>query len=210
MYQCPDNRIKYSCNCQNNGNKVQCHRECKVQTDRRHHPFGKPEKMREFPYIIVYQSDVCRVYGNIASNLAHGDAHAGFFQRRRIVDAVSDHTDGLILLFIRINPDQFVFGQAVCVHFTDMELSGDMSGSIFMVSRQKDRSHTAGFYSIYRIRSILTQCIRESNKAGASVVHCKVDDSAPFSRNISAFSIISSVRVISLSANSSRFPANTL
>ena len=69
-----------------------------------------------------------------------------------------------------------------------MELPGDVSGSIFVVSRQKNGSHAAGFYGGYRVCCILTQCIGESDKAGASVVHCKVDDSAAFLEKNPGFS----------------------
>ena len=79
MYQRAYDRIEDSGYGKDDRCKIQCHRERKIQADRRHHPFGKPEKMGKFPNIIIYQGDICRVHRNITSDLTHGDAYTSFF-----------------------------------------------------------------------------------------------------------------------------------
>ena len=49
--------------------------------------------MRKLANLIVYQRDIRRVNGNVASYAAHRNADSRFFERGRVIDTVSDHAD---------------------------------------------------------------------------------------------------------------------
>ena len=131
MYKSAYNRIQDAGNCQDNCGKIQCHGKCQIQPDCGHHSFGKTQKMRQFFYIIIDQSNIRGIHSDVASDFTHCNAHIGFFQRRRVIDAVSDHADRLPVLLICIDPGEFIFRKTSGMDLTDMEKSGDMNSGIF-------------------------------------------------------------------------------
>ena len=64
--------------------------------------------MRQLLYFVIYQRDICCVYGNVAANAAHSDAHICFFQGWSIIDAVPNHAHGFSCFLICANGIQFV------------------------------------------------------------------------------------------------------
>ena len=180
MYKRPCDRVEDTGDGEDDRGKIQGHGKGKVQTDRRHHPAGEPEQMGEFPDVIVYKDDICGVYCDVAADPAHGDADAGFFQCGSVIDTVADHTDGLFLLFPGTDPVQFILRQTVGVNLADMELPGNMSGSIFMVAGEQDRDCPGGFQRIDRIGGVLPERVGECDESGCLQTDREVDDRTAF------------------------------
>ena len=132
-------RIQDSGNGKNNRHKVKPHRKTEVTLDRNHHTLGKCNKMWQFFNLIIYQYNICRIYGNVASYTAHGNSYIGFFQCRSVVDPITDHTYLFFISLVTVNPVQFVFRQAACMNFLNIQLIFNRSGCIFMVSCKKYR-----------------------------------------------------------------------
>ena len=59
--------------------------------------------MPKLPEIIINKHYIRRINGNIAAYAAHGNAGAGFFQRRGIINTVAKHTNMLALIFVTGN-----------------------------------------------------------------------------------------------------------
>ena len=95
--------------------------------------------MRQFLDVIIDQSDIRRIYGDITSHAAHGNADMGFFQGRSIVDAISDHADHFLIFLGRGYIIQFIFRETACVYVVNIQLSGDGPGGIFVISCHKYR-----------------------------------------------------------------------
>ena len=77
--------------------------------------------------LVIHQSNICRVNGNIAAHAAHGNAYIGFFQRRSIVNAVADHTYLLILFLILPDPFQLILRPALIMNLIYVDLTGNVS-----------------------------------------------------------------------------------
>src|SRR5699024_11544588 len=96
---------------------------------------------------------------------AHGDADEGTFERRSVIDTVSDHADLLILCLTPVDKGKFVFRKAVGADFINLEFTGNIPGCIFMISGQQHRGNTGFFDSLNDGGSIFSQGIRESEEA---------------------------------------------
>ena len=59
--------------------------------------------MPKFPEIIINKHYIRGINGNIAAYASHGNAGAGFFQCRGIINAVAKHADMLALIFVTGN-----------------------------------------------------------------------------------------------------------
>ena len=129
-------------------------------------------------YFIIHQCNIRRIHGDIASHAAHGDAHICLFQRRRVVDAVSDHTHSLIFLLIRLYLLQLILRKTVGMYLLDLKLSGNGPGRIFMIPRQKHRLHILLFQTPDHVRALFPQRIGKSHVTGQGAVHRQINQRA--------------------------------
>ena len=116
--------------------------------------------MREFFYLIIHQSNICRIHGDIAADASHGNAHICFFQSRSIVDAVANHTDGFLIFLIRMDPLQFFFRPAAGMYFPDAKLPGDSFRGIIVIAGKKDWLHIQLVQLLNHRSGFRTDCVR--------------------------------------------------
>ena len=111
---------------------------------------------------------------------AHGDAHTGFFQSRRIVDAVADHAYFSAFLLSVVDPVQLILRQTCGENLVDLKLRCDVTRRIFMIARQQHRCDTCFFYFADGLSGILTQRIGEGEKSRCLITEGCKDDGTPF------------------------------
>lgn len=70
---------------------------------------------------------------------AHGDAHIGLFQCRRVIDAVADHAHALSARLIISDVPQLILRQAIGVNIPDPQLAADGTRRFFVVAGQEHR-----------------------------------------------------------------------
>ena len=97
--------------------------------------------MRKLANLIVYQRDIRRVNGNVASYAAHCNADSRFFERGRVIDTVSDHADRASGLLEVINIAQLILREAPGAHGLHADLRCNRIGCRLMVAREQNRLH---------------------------------------------------------------------
>ena len=93
MNESTGDRIQNSGDCKDNRDKIQCHRECQVTANREHHSSREKQKMRKLADLIVDKRNIRSIDRDVTSNSTHRNSDMSFFQRRRIVDSISNHAD---------------------------------------------------------------------------------------------------------------------
>ncbi len=174
MYQSTHHRAKQSCDCQGNGQKIQPHGEGEIQFDRLHHLFGQGKQMGQLLNLVIHQSNIRSVYGNVTAYAAHGNAHIGLFQRRRVIDPVTDHADIVSKFLEGSDLVELVFGQAVCVDLADAQLFSNDIGRVLVIPRQKDRLNAKGMNPSDHLGAFLTNGIRQDDITRQSIINGKV------------------------------------
>ena len=69
---------------------------------------------------------------------AHGDAHIGGGERRRVVNAVTHHDDALSASHERLHVGMLVLGEQVSPVLGDARLGGDACGGALVIAGEHD------------------------------------------------------------------------
>ena len=97
--------------------------------------------------VVVHQHHVGGLDGGVAAQRAHGDAHIGAHQNRRVVDAVAHKGQAGLGGFggqQLLHPADLVGGQQAGMDLVDAQVGGHLVGHSGAVAGQHDGAHALG------------------------------------------------------------------
>ena len=160
-----------ACDGQDNGQKIQSYGKSQVAFDGNHHALGEGQKMRNLLHLVVYQGDVCGVYGDAAADTAHGYPYVRFFQGGGVVDAVADHADGFLIFLGSVDDIHLILGQTVRADFPDTETPGNFPGGTQVIAGQQNGSDAETLGGGDHILAFFAQGIGQSQIACVRPCH---------------------------------------
>lgn len=135
MYECTCCGIEYAENGERNGKEVDAHGERDADLDGFYRCIGKTFQVRNLGNVIAHQGDVGGFDRNVASHAAHRNANLGRFQCRRIVNAVTDHTNGPVFLLQSHDVFHLLLGQKLGSDLGNIDLCRKITKSFYSISR---------------------------------------------------------------------------
>lgn len=175
MDKCPHNGVEHAGYGEEDGQKIESHGKAQIPLDGGHHTPGEGKQVRQLPDFIVNERDIRSIDRNVAAHPAHRDADHGFFQRRGIVDAVTDHADGTACALAGVDEGQLVLGQAARMHLVNRKLAGDVLCGKPVVSCEQDGLYADLAECADGSRAVRAQGVRKDDIAGVCPADRHVD-----------------------------------
>ena len=125
---------------------------------------AQPLQIRQFGSVVIHQSNIGGIYGNVTAHRTHRNTDIGHLQCRSVIDSVSDHTY-LAVALEKGNILHLFLREQIRPYLRDPDSGSEVFRRLAVVSRQKDSLRIHLPEPFYHIRSFRPDRIRQSDNA---------------------------------------------
>src|SRR5262245_1946974 len=143
---------------------------------------------RHTPQVAVHEDDPRTLHRHIGAR-AHGDAHVGLGQRRRIVHSVAGHGHHVPLGLETLHRLHLLHGQDLGLCLVEPELAGDRLRSGAAVARDHDEAGAVRVKASDGLRRRRLDLVGHTEQTGHAAVHHHEHHGLPPRRSASALSL---------------------